>query len=239
MPVKRKKFENENWTYYKINKLTKAAEHYVYGSKNWEEEYKELSTYNRKLARLSNQRLRALKKAKKDYYAYDSALAFTERAYHTTRFKEKLTQPKDMKLQILAMQRFLNYKTSTVEGHLAVEEKRRNTFRGMFPELNTEKISDEELNNFLRFLGKDALRSTIFEAGKVTSGGLVDLIRGQYFSDDVDKRDEILDMFDRFRLTQESRALGKEWDEYDLGYDELVKYLETGVDPTGYNKKGG
>lgn len=238
MPVKRKKFENENWTYYKINKLTKSAEHYVYGSKNWEQEYKELSTYNRKLARLSNQRLRELKKAGKDYYAYDSAQAFTERAYGTTRFKDKLTEPRDMKMQILAMQRFLNYETSTVEGHLAVEERRRTKFREMFPEMNDMNISDTELNGFLRFLGSAPLRSTIFEAGKVTSGGLVDLIRGQYFSDDADKREEMMKMFERYRLTHESSAIGQSWTTYDLGYDELIEYLKTGEDPTGYFKKG-
>ena len=236
MPVKRKKFENENWTYYKINKLTKSAEHYVYGSKNWEQEYKELSTYNRKLARLSNHRWHALKKAGKDYYAYDSAQAFTERAYGTTRFKEKLTEPKAMKSQILAMQRFLNYETSTIEGHLAVEERRRNTFRKIFP--NLAETGDEELNDFLRFLGNDPLRATIFETGKAISGGLVDLIRGQYFSDDIDKREEMLKMFERYRLTREKSTIGEAWTTYDLGYDELVQYLETGEDPTGYFKKG-
>ena len=136
------------------------------------------------------------------------------------------------------MQRFLNYETSTVEGHLAVEERRRTKFREMFPEMNNMDISDAELNGFLRFLGNAPLRSTIFEAGKVTSGGLVDLIRGQYFSDDAEKREEMLNMFERYRLTHESSAIGQSWTTYDLGYDELIEYLKTGEDPTGYYKKG-
>lgn len=234
MSVRRKKFKNENWSYYKINKLSKAGERYLSGSKHEKEEYTELATYNRKLARLANNRLRALKKAGKDYYAYDSAQAFTTRAFSTTRYKEKLTNPKDMKLQILSMQRFLNYETSTVEGQERVEARRRETFRQLYP---TIESSDEELDNFLRFLGSAPLRTTIFEAGKATSGGLVDLIRGQYFSGDAEKRQEILDMFDRYRKTHESQIIGMSWSTYDLGYDELIQYLKTGIDPTGYYKK--
>lgn len=233
--MRRKKFQNENWSYYKINKLTKASERYLSGSRYEKEEYTELSTYNKKLARLANSRLRALKKAGKDYYAYDVAQSFTKRAYKATRYKEKLTDPKAMKLQILSMQRFLNYETSTVEGHLLVEERRRDKFRQLYPSISA---SDDELDNFLRFLGNAPLRSTIFEAGKAISGGMVDLIRGQYFASDAEKRQEMLNMFERYRITHESKAIGVKWTTYDLGYDELVEYLKTGIDPTGYYKKG-
>lgn len=235
MSVRRKKFQNENWSYYKINKLTKASERYLSGSRHEKEEYTELSIYNKRLARLANSRLRALKKAGKDYYAYDVAQSFTERAYGTTRYKEKLADPKAIKLQILSMQRFLNYETSTVEGHMLVEERRRDKFRQLYPSINA---SDTELDGFLRFLGNAPLRSTIFEAGKAISGGMVDLIRGQYFAGDAEKRQEMLNMFERYRRTHESQAIGMQWTTYDLGYDELVEYLKTGIDPTGYYKKG-
>lgn len=233
----RKKFENENWSYYRVRKLADAAEHYVAGSKNWELEYTELMLYNKRLARLANSRLRELKKADKDYYAYDSAISFTDRMYGTTRYKENLESPQDAKRQILSMQRFLNFETSTVEGHLAVEERRRTKFRQLFTNI-TDDVSDNELDSFLRFLGSAPLRTTIFEAGQGGSGTLVDLIRGQYMGKDSEHKEEIKGMFERFRATQERRTLDGEWREYDLGYDELLKYLETGEDPTGYNKKG-
>jgi len=173
----RKKFENENWTYYKIKKLAKGADLYLAGSKNWQSEYNELALYNKRLARLANQRLRELKKAKKDYYAYDSAISFTDRMFGTTRYKENLESPNDMKAQILSMQRFLNFETSTVEGHKAVEIRRRDKFRQLFPDVR--QATDDELDAFLRFLGKSPVRTTIFESGKGGSGTLVDLIRGQ------------------------------------------------------------
>lgn len=233
----RKKFENENWSYYRVRKLADAAEHYVAGSKNWKPEYDELMLYNKRLARLANSRLRALKKAGKDYYAYDSAISFTDRMYGTTRYKETLESPQDVKRQILSMQRFLNFETSTVEGHLAVEERRRTKFRQLFRDI-TDDVSDTELDNFLRFLGTAPLRTTIYESGQGGSGTLVDLIRGQYMGADSEHKEEIKGMFERYRATMERRTLDGQWRDYDLGYDELVQYLETGEDPTGYNQKG-
>ena len=70
---KRAKFTNQNWTYYRTRKLAQAADLYMNGSKINYDEYKELTTYNKRLARLANERLRILKKAGKDYYAYTSA----------------------------------------------------------------------------------------------------------------------------------------------------------------------
>ena len=222
----RKKFQNENWTYHKINKLASSGD---------KSDLKALKTYNRKLARLANKQLRELKKAGKDYYAYDSAQSFTLRAYNTTRYKDNLSDPKSIKLQILSMQRFLNYETSTVAGHLAVEARRRDKFRTMYPDM--VNVSDNELDDFLRFLGNAPLHSTIYEEGKVMSGQIVDLIRGQYFNSDTEKRQEILNMFERYRQTRESQQIGRAWTDYDLGYDELMQYLRTGEDPTGYYSK--
>ena len=59
----RKKFQNENWTYHKINKLASSGD---------KSDLKSLTTYNRKLARLANKQLRELKKAGKDYYIGDN-----------------------------------------------------------------------------------------------------------------------------------------------------------------------
>lgn len=230
---RRTKFANENWSHYRIKKLAQAAELYLNGSRIHYDEYRELTLYNKRLARLANNQLRTLKKAGKDYYAYDSAVAFTQRAYGTIRYKEKLESPADVKRQILAIQRFLNYKTSTLEGHAEVEANRRNTFRVRFPEI-TDDVSDDELDNFLRFLGEAPMRSTIFEAGQGGSGDLVDLIRGQYMNQSEDHKQEIREMFERWRITNEKLGLNDEWRAYDLGYDELVKYLKTGEDPTGY-----
>lgn len=234
---KRVKFTNQNWTYYRIRKLAQAADLYMNGSKINYDEYKELTTYNKKLARLANKHLRELKKAGKDYYAYDSAIAYTKRAYGTTRYKEKLESPDDMKRQILSMQRFLNYKTSTLAGHAEVEANRRMKFRTIFPSI-TEEVSDDELDNFLRFLGDAPMRSTIFESGEGGSGSLVDLIRGQYIGKSEEHKEEVRKMFERFRHTQSSLSFTGEMREYDLGYDELIEYLKTGQDPTGYYKKG-
>ena len=232
---KRKKFTNQNWTYYRINKLTKAADLYMNGSKINYDEYKELSTYNKRLARLANQHLRILKKAGKDYYAYTSATTFTKRAYGTTRYKEKLESPDDIKRQILSMQRFLNYKTSTLEGHAEVEANRRMRFKTIFPSI-TADVSDDELDNFLRFLGDAPMRSTIFEAGEGGSGSLVDLIRGQYIGKSEEHKEEVKKMFERFQETQSSLSFTGERRVYDLGYDQLIEYLHTGKDPTGYYK---
>lgn len=112
----------------------------------------------KKLARKANDRLRALEKADRDFWAYDKATLFTQRAYGTKRFKtsDRGMTEEGRKRAIEEIQNFLKSKSSTVRGSREIDKKIIKKFR-------TKKhgftISNER--EFFNFLSSENYRNLV------------------------------------------------------------------------------
>lgn len=217
---------NQQWSWYHIRRLETLAN---IGDL---ESSQELRTYHNRLVRESNFRLRQLAQADITKYAYEKAQAFLKNAYgNVTRYKlaDKLDN-ETIRRQILSMQRFLGYETSTVEGVRQVELKRieaaRSKWFGDIPD-----ITDKEIEGFLRMLGDEAIRRTLLEESmdsseklKLSSGDIVDLIRGKF---EEDSKEKIIEAFTKYRQTVESQSFNISTSE-PFYYDDLINYLQGG-----------
>lgn len=86
----------------------------------------ELNAQRLKLARIANKRLRELEAAGRDYWAYDRAVNYTQRSRGRNRYsvkKEWSGTVEGLKQELEEIISFLNSKTSTVAGSIAVEDK--------------------------------------------------------------------------------------------------------------------
>lgn len=102
-----------------------------------------------KLARRANARLRHLEKAGRNFWAYDSATVYTQKAYGKNRFPQS---PRNMsesaqRRNLREIQKFLGLQTSTVTGSKKVEDKIVETFRGSSH--NLQIVDRREFFNFL------------------------------------------------------------------------------------------
>ena len=189
-----------------------------------------MKTYHNRLVRESNFRLRKLSQAGITRYAYEKSQAFLKNAYgNVTRYKlaDKI-DTETMRRQILSMQRFLSYETSTPEGVRQVELKRiaaaRNKWFDDMPD-----ISDKEIEGFLRMLGDESIRRTLLEESmdspdklKMSSGDIVDLIRGKF---EEDSKEKIIEAFTKYRETVETQSLNVTTSD-PFYYDDLMNYLK-------------
>ena len=138
----------------------------------------ELEQIRRKLSKRANQRLRELEKAGRAYYAYDSAINFTQRTRGRKRFNESSKSDKsDMSLkeEIDTVIHFLNSKTSTLRGHKEVDKRIIQTFRN-----KGLTISDPQ--SFLDFLS-----SSTFQ--KISNNGIPSSFLQDFF--DRAKEEEV------------------------------------------------
>ena len=217
---------NQQWSWYHIRRLETLAN---IGDL---ESSQELKTYHNRLVRESNYRLRQLSQAGITRYAYEKAQAFLKNAYgNVTRYKLATKLDNEMiRRQILSMQRFLSYETSTIEGVRQVELKRIEAARNKWFD-NKPNISDKEIEGFLRMLGDEAIRRTLLEESmdspdklKAASGDIVDLIRGKF---EEDSKEKIIQAFTKYRETIESQSFNIPVSD-PFYYDDLMKYLEGG-----------
>ena len=114
----------------------------------------ELNNIRLRYAKIANERLRALEKAGRDYWAYDSAVIYTQRSRGTNRFtqKKKWSGTKEGLLhEVEELQAFLNMKTSTISGSKAVEQKIVDTFKRDH-KIDVDSIGRTDFFNFLTFL---------------------------------------------------------------------------------------
>lgn len=92
----------------------------------------ELNKLRLRYARIANERLRNLEKAGRAFWAYDTAINYTQNAYGRNRFNESQkwrgTIP-GMVEELQNITEFLNMETSTVRGSRAVDRRITNTFR--------------------------------------------------------------------------------------------------------------
>ena len=215
---------NKNWSWYHIRRLEPLTN---IGDL---ESSQELKSYHNRLVRESNFRLRQLSQAGITRYAYEKSQAFLKNAYgNVTRYKlaDKI-DTETMRRQILSMQRFLSYETSTPEGVRQVELKRiaaaRNKWFDDMPD-----ISDKEIEGFLRMLGDESIRRTLLEESmdspdklKMSSGDIVDLIRGKF---EEDSKEKIIEAFTKYRETVETQSLNVTTSD-PFYYDDLMNYLK-------------
>lgn len=223
---------NQNWSYYKIRRLENLSK---VGDKDAE---KELKTYHNRLVRQSNARLRELQKNGITRYAYEKAQSFIIAAYDkNTRYKLDLKNDYEMmRRQILSMQRFLGYESSTVEGVKAIEDRRINAAitKWFTDDDGNALVSRKDAEDFLRFLGNDAVRRTIIKEKlqpdsslHFGSGDLVDLIRGKFENSSKDERKFMLEQFNKYQESEEKAS----WNISNPNrfyYDNLIEYLRGG-----------
>lgn len=114
----------------------------------------ELNSIRLRYARIANERLRALEKAGRAYWAYDVAVSYTQRSRGRNRFNQKKTwsgTKEGLLHEVEELQSFLNMNTSTISGSKRVEQKIVNTFqqnRG----IDIDRIGRADFFNFLTFL---------------------------------------------------------------------------------------
>lgn len=215
---------NKHWSWYHIRRLETLAN---IGDL---ESSQELKSYHNQLVRESNFRLRQLSQAGITRYAYEKAQSFLKNAYgNVTRYKlSDRIDIETMRRQILSMQRFLSYETSTPEGVRQVELKRIAAARNKWFD-GMSDISDKEIEGFLRMLGDESIRRTLLEESmdspdklKMSSGDIVDLIRGKF---EEDSKEKIIEAFTKYRETVETQSLNVTTSE-PFYYDDLINYLK-------------
>ena len=215
---------NKHWSWYHIRRLETLTN---IGDL---ESSQELKTYHNRLVLESNFRFRQLSQAGITRYAYEKSQAFLKNTYgNVTRYKlADRIDTETMRRQILPMQRFLSYETSTPEGVRQVELKRiaaaRNKWFDDMPD-----ISDKEIEGFLRMLGDESIRRTLLEESmdspdklKMSSGDIVDLIRGKF---EEDSKEKIIEAFTKYRETVETQSLNVTTSD-PFYYDDLMNYLK-------------
>lgn len=114
----------------------------------------ELNSIRLRYARIANERLRALEKAGRAYWAYDVAVSYTQRSRGGTRFSQKKAwsgTKEGLLHEVEEMQSFLNMKTSTLTGSKAVEQRIVNTFQQSHG-IDIDRIGRSDFFNFLTFL---------------------------------------------------------------------------------------
>ena len=103
-----------------------------------------------RMAKTANQRLRALEKAGRDYWAYDRAILYTQRTRNRKRFSEAKNWTgsiESLKYEIQKLSDFLDAKTSTVKGSRAVESSIKNTLRN---EYGWQSVDNRSFYNLLQ-----------------------------------------------------------------------------------------
>lgn len=206
--------EAQSYSTYELRKLAADAQY-----RNDKDALATLTQINLRLKREANNRLERLERAGYKQYAYDLATTYTRTAYKTNRFKGiEITDPTDLRKQIVQMQTFLSKRTSFVVGQKEVEKARYDAFRAK-PAF--KGVSDIKLKKFLKFMGNRTIRDFVNE-GSFESGEHVDLLFGKWTPS---KQKELIELLDRWNATEEG-LLTPEDEDY-LAYNELKDLLKS------------
>jgi hypothetical protein len=202
-----------------------------------------LKAYNRQLAEENNWRLAQLRRSKMTNFAFEKAQAFIKSQYgaRAANYKADLGEDYEaMRRQILSMQRFESYQTSTKQGykeilHTRVETARKNWFS------DNPKMSDAQIEEFLRFIGNKSVQDVLITYGRkgsnaqYTSEELVEDIIEEWDVSSNAILDKLKDVIDTYMSAEEMAQQGivNEFTE-EYRYDDLEKYLKVGR----YSRRG-
>lgn len=189
----------------------------------------------------ANRRLRSLESKGMTRWAYKNAQNWISTSFDTDKIRFKRvntkTEPKAIALQMYAMNRFMNYQTSTVRGQRAVERFQYERFvtSTKFGEHNPFKNQPkEQVQEFLRFLGSsDDIRNLLQygqsgvlpgDAGaRFGSGNIVDILYGS-FTEFSGRTDKILEAFSLFQNFQNDVPGALE-----IGFIEMLDMIENNL----------
>lgn len=125
-------------------------------------DYTSIRELYRKYVQQANKQLRALEQAGRDYYAYDiavsSASEFGKAGRKRRRFSLQPESGKEVADVLMAVDKFLASKSSTVKGQIDIEQQRLATFRAKYKVL--QDVDDDELIDFFRSFSADEVEAT-------------------------------------------------------------------------------
>lgn len=207
-----------------INDIRAAAWNAVQGSR---ESYKKLAEENKKLAKLANSRMRALKKANLDMFAYDRAATYLANR-NLKQFPMNLElNYNQMVTQLSELVTFINHYTSTVSGARYASDKKIEALSDATGHTYTEK----QKYNLSRLLGTDSI-STLLRDVRGDSTDVIEVLEELSLQD--------LEEENKAQITQAVDRYLAGWQPFDnapwalksrgMNYDELMDELRSIID---------
>lgn len=205
-----------------INDIRSAAWNATQGS---EESYAFLQEQNRRLAKLANSRLRALKNAKLDMFAYDRAITYlknNDRKYFSWNLAPS-TDFRGMVEQLSQLTTFINAPSSTVTGARRLLDDRLEKIS----QYTGHTYTDEQRLALGRLLGNDSI-STLLRDVRGDSGDVIEFLE-EVAATDVQTSD-IVSIVDKY-LAGYQPWQDAPWvvNRFSLNYDEMMKELWTEI----------
>lgn len=202
-----------------INDIRSSAWNAVQGSAD---SYARLQAENRRLAKIANSRLRSLKKANLDMFAYDRAITYLQNNDRST-FSTVLAPSNDyrgMVNQLEELTSFINSKTSTVAGarrYLDEKLQKISDFTG-------KEYNEDQKLALGRLLGTDSV-SALLRDVRGDSGDVIEALE-EIALTDIDT-EELTSIIDKY-LTPYIPFENAPWSikSESLNYDELMKELK-------------
>lgn len=175
-----------------------------------------LRDQNKKLARIANNRLRALEKAELDMFSYDRAITYLQNQ-GKRRFSQALPSTDDYKAmvnQLSELVTFINSKTSTVAGARDSLNKKIEKIS----EYTGHIYTNDQKYKLGRLLGTDSVSALLREV-RGTSDEVIEVIE-EISATDV-QIDEITGVIDRYLQGYQPWADNSDY----LNYDQLMNEL--------------
>lgn len=207
-----------------INDIRAGAWNATQGS---EESYNRLKAENRKLAKIANSRMRALKKEKLDMFAYDRAITYLTNR-NLKQFPLTLENSYTVMVQQLSeLVTFINSYTSTVSGARYASDKKIEALSEATGHAYTEK----QKYNLSRLLGTDSI-STLLRDVRGDSAEVIEVLEELSLRDlEKENKEQITNAVDRYL---------QGWQPFDdapwaiksrgMNYDELMEELRSIID---------
>lgn len=164
-----------NLNLYEIKKLQVRA---IRGN---QEAQQSLIRVSDNIAKLVNQRLRELERRGYDYYAYNTPIHFTQTMYDSNRFAKSKTLDYDWYMMGTQSQigwKFLQMRSSTVQGMKEIEEERYQSFIDR-EIIDPSETSRRKFRNFLKWMGQNDEVGAMTEAWS-TSETMIEMMVDAY-----------------------------------------------------------
>ena len=201
-----------------INDIRASAWNASQGS---EQSYSFLKEQNKKLAKIANNRLRALERAGYDMFAYDRAITYL-RNNDRTRFSASLPSQydyKDIVSQLQELITFINAKTSTVAGAV----KALNSKLDKISEFTGREYTQDQRKTLGRLLGTDSV-STLLREVRGDSAEVIDVL--EEVSMDEENVERVVSIIDKHLAGYDPFGDNSEYLAYDEMMDELRRLQE-------------